>query len=250
VLATIDPFDNLVRGDVYPWPPPELVQKLYASERWRGKTEEDDSAARRCLGHYSDLQSLNSEDALTWSFFGPLIYGGPEWRSHFATSLFKQLGFPLPTTVSIWLWRRIPHPEKCTSNGGPEIDFGIQSEDVMVLGEAKWNSAIATRQGVSRNRSQQDLRQAHCTGFGLKAAPAIRNWVLLGVGRGSDVLKCTATSPNLTVANRSWNQIAAMMPDDLRQQLQQYLAWKTQHSSKHTGRSRHSRSSTQFTGLS
>ena len=74
VLATIDPFANLLRAGVSPWPPSELLQKLYGSDRWRGKTEEDDRLARAALGHYSDLQSLNSEDAITWSFFGPLIY--------------------------------------------------------------------------------------------------------------------------------------------------------------------------------
>ena len=66
VLATLDPLANLVRAGVPFWPAPELIQKLYASGRWRGKTEEDDREVRRCLGHYCDLQSLNSEDAITW----------------------------------------------------------------------------------------------------------------------------------------------------------------------------------------
>ena len=80
VLATLDPLANLVRSSLQLWPLPELIQKFYASDRWRGKTEEDDRAVRRCLGHYCDLQSLNSEDAITWSFFGPLIYGPASWR--------------------------------------------------------------------------------------------------------------------------------------------------------------------------
>jgi hypothetical protein len=35
---------QLVRAGL--WPSPELIQKLHASDRWRGKTEQDDLAAR------------------------------------------------------------------------------------------------------------------------------------------------------------------------------------------------------------
>lgn len=96
VLATVDPFANLIRGGVSPWPPPELLQKLHASERWRGKTLEDDRRVREYLGYYCDLQSLNSEDALTWSVFGPLIHGPAPRRLEFVRSLFTELGLPCP----------------------------------------------------------------------------------------------------------------------------------------------------------
>src|SRR5947209_3699424 len=33
VLAAVDPWRNVVRGDVTPWPPPELLQKLYQSRQ-------------------------------------------------------------------------------------------------------------------------------------------------------------------------------------------------------------------------
>ena len=75
VLATLDPLSNVIRAGVRPWPAPELIQKLYASERWRGRTDDDTRAVAATLGHYTDLQSLNSEDAVTWSFFGPMIHG-------------------------------------------------------------------------------------------------------------------------------------------------------------------------------
>src|SRR5207247_3920535 len=103
VLATLDPLANLVRGGVPFWPAPELIQKLYASSLWRGKTAEDDHAVRQCLGHYCDLQSLNSEDAVTWSFFGPLIYGPAEWRQEFANRACAAFGLPQPTSATIWL---------------------------------------------------------------------------------------------------------------------------------------------------
>jgi hypothetical protein len=71
VLVTTHPDHNMVKA-VTPWPTPELLQKYYASSRFEGRTSEDKSAAESGLGHYSDLQSLNSEDAVTWSFFGGL----------------------------------------------------------------------------------------------------------------------------------------------------------------------------------
>jgi len=51
---------------------------------------------REYLGYYCDLQSLNSEDALTWSVFGPLIHGPAPRRLEFVRSLFTELGLPCP----------------------------------------------------------------------------------------------------------------------------------------------------------
>jgi hypothetical protein len=231
VLATIDPLANLVRAGVSPWPPAELLQKLYGSDRWRGKTDEDDRVVREALGHYSDLQSLNSEDAITWSFLGPLIYGPPAWRLYFAAEVFEALGFPKPSNVSIWLWRRIPHPEKPSSTGGPEVDFGIQSEQAIVLGEAKWNSQLGTGQGVAGNRSQLDLRLAYCSGQGKRALPSTHHWAVLGVGRTADVVGDTTICPDATVQNISWSDLISFMPSELRPELAAYVAWKERHSS-------------------
>ena len=231
VLATLDPLANVVRAGTRPWPPPELVQKLYASDRWRGKTDEDDRVVRDCLGHYCDLQSLNSEDAITWSFFGPLIYGPNAWREQFASHLFQALGLSTSSLVALWLWRRIPHPEKPASTGGPEIDFGIHCERALVLGEAKWNSQIGSGQGVAGNRTQLDLRVAYCTGLGLKALPSIERWVVLGVGRATDVLDRELTTEAM-VRNLSWMDLVAFMPSELRAELSQYVAWKEKYSSK------------------
>ena len=35
VLATINPFDNLVKTGISPWPTPEVIQKLYQSRQVR-----------------------------------------------------------------------------------------------------------------------------------------------------------------------------------------------------------------------
>ncbi len=95
------------------------------------------------LGFYSDLQSLHSEDAVTWSFFGPLVYAAPSVRSAFVKELLILIDVQGSSlNALVWLWRRIPHPDDLVP-GGPEIDFGIQTDDVFLLGEAKWRSSVA-----------------------------------------------------------------------------------------------------------
>jgi hypothetical protein len=67
VKAVAHPFDNLVRTGISAWPPPEIVQKLYKSRQSRAFEGKDLEIATSGLGYYCDLQSLHSEDAITWS---------------------------------------------------------------------------------------------------------------------------------------------------------------------------------------
>jgi hypothetical protein len=236
VLATVDPLENLIRGWTSPWPTPELLQKLCASDKWRGKTGQDDLAVREHLGHYCDLQSLNSEDAITWSFFGPLIYGEARDRIAVAHELFRRIGLPPPgEEVIFWLWRRLPHPEKPTSSGGPEVDFGVQSESCCVLGEAKWNSRMGKGQGVDKNRSQLGLRIKYCTSIGFGALPGVGNWAVLGVGRSRGIFEgegIGATSGPVAVSEMTWQELAECFHSQHQEELRVYLQWKEEHSSR------------------
>jgi hypothetical protein len=80
VLALANVWDNLISTGVRPWPAPELIQKIYQSRQVRAFADEELHAATAKLGFYSDLQSLHSEDAITWSVFGPVIYAPPSTR--------------------------------------------------------------------------------------------------------------------------------------------------------------------------
>lgn len=158
-----------------------------------GRTPNDDRLARERLGYYCDLQSLNSEDAVTWSFFGTLAYMPIDDRRRVCAGLFERLDLPVPTgDVFVWLWRRLPHPEKLDSNGGPEIDFGLMSADTLILGEAKWNSAVGSGQGVAKNRTQLDLRLAYCEELAPRLLPAVKHRVVLGVGRTNAVFRAVS----------------------------------------------------------
>lgn len=89
VFAVCDPWAGLIRGGVEPWPPPELVQKLYQSHQASAFDPSEQAVIKASLGHYTDLQSLHSEDALTWSLFGPLVYAAPDVRAVYASNLIN-----------------------------------------------------------------------------------------------------------------------------------------------------------------
>ena len=159
VCAFQNPYDNLVRGSVNPWPSSEIVQKLYRSTNQKAFINKELEEITSTLSYYSDLQSIHSEDAITWSIFGTASYLPSEVRNKFVYDFLKLSGLN-PTTVKhseISLWRRLPHPETLVA-GGPEIDFLIHTNDTLVLGEAKWKSSIGAKQGKNKDRNQIELR--------------------------------------------------------------------------------------------
>jgi len=95
-LATANPSDNLVTASIVPWPPPEIVQKLCESRHGRDFDELEHRALARTLGFYCNLQSLHSEDALTWSVFGTLAYADQQAKCAFIGSLLSVLTIPVP----------------------------------------------------------------------------------------------------------------------------------------------------------
>jgi len=231
VLVTTNPLDNLVRYAVAPWPTPELLQKFSKSLRFRGATDEDEEAACSGLGFYCDLQSLNSEDAVTWSVFGNLAYLDDDRRLAVTNRLLALLGHePLQDPPLCWLWRRVPHPEKPESSGGPEIDFGILGSTVLILGEAKWNSPIGMGQGINKDRSQIDLRVAYCDKFARKALPDVRTFIILGVARNKEVFDSPPTPLPIQVHFKilTWDDIIKCFEceHDLYDELCAYLRWR------------------------
>jgi hypothetical protein len=230
VLVTTSPWKNLVRGRVTPWPPPELLQKVYQRHRATFQGE-DAAAATRYLGYYSDIQSLNSEDALTWSVFGPIAYGPADLRSRFAAAVFRLVGIPQPPeeAATIWLWRRLPHPDTLVS-GGPEVDFGIQTQTAFLIGEAKWKSKVARGQG--KDKSQLVLRQQFCEKYGRSLIGGCRHFIVLAVSRTGDLAHEVTTEADgvtLRVRDTTWDAVVNLglhpEPDELRA----YLDGKVSH---------------------
>ena len=115
VLAVCDFADNLIRCEGLPWPPPPVVQKLYESRQSRAFVDDDLAAVTKRLGFYSDLQSINSEDAITWSYFGCFISETAASRAGLLNWLLERTGLAEHSTserCQLDLWRRIPHPDR------------------------------------------------------------------------------------------------------------------------------------------
>jgi hypothetical protein len=162
VVAVCDFSDNLIRCEGLPWPPPPVVQKLYESRQSRAFAGDELAAVTRRLGFYSDLQSINSEDAITWSYFGCFLAEPAASRAELMNRLlaYVELGdHAASKQSSIDLWRRIPHPDRPSASGGPELDVVVDGERAVIFLEAKWHSKEAKNQGVERTKSQLQLRR-------------------------------------------------------------------------------------------
>ena len=233
VVALADAWQNFVRGGVTPWPTPELIQKLYQSRQARAFKESELAVATRALGFYSDLQSLHSEDAITWSVFGPIAYAEPKVRGRFVEELLRLVGVSgAAEGANVWLWRRLPHPDTLVP-GGPEIDFGVQTSDVFLLGEAKWRSSVAATQGVERNKDQFTLRREFCSKYGRRILPEVKHFVVLGVSwRGGLIQRRDSDAEGVALHSRdiTWDQIAAVDSHPCSAELRSYIAWKKAHS--------------------
>ncbi len=234
VYAFRSPWDGVVRGDVAPWPPPELVQKLYQSRQTRAYREEALAAVTAAHGYYADLQSVHSEDAVTWSLFGPIAYAGSNVRDRYVAEVCSSiLGREETVRHShVWLWRRIPHPDKLVP-GGPEIDFGLQTERILVLGEAKWRSQVGAGQGADGMKDQIELRVDFCKTYGRALFPGVERFVVLFVSPRLGALTETQRalgSERVTVAEATWEQLGGLASNPWRDEFVAHLAWRQRHS--------------------
>ena len=233
VRAVVNPWHNLITTGVRPWPAPEIIQKIYQSRQVRAFSGAEHELATAALGFYSDLQSIHSEDAITWSLFGPVIYAAAPVREAFVTDLLKMITVPgTARNAHIWLWRRLPHPDTLVP-GGPEIDFGVQTDDVFLLGEAKWRSSVGAAQGVNRDKDQVTLRREFCEKYGRRLLPSVRHFVVLGVSwKGGVTVDAQSESDGVGLYSRdtTWQAVSAIASHPCHDELRSYLHWKVEHS--------------------
>jgi hypothetical protein len=239
VYAFCDVWDGVVHGDVRPWPPPELIQKLYQSRQARAYRGQHLKAATAGTGYYSDLQSVHSEDAVTWSLFGPLAYAAPAVRAEFAAQILGLTGVSDAgdRAAHIWLWRRLPHPDTLVP-GGPEIDFGIQTAHTLVLGEAKWRSSVGTAQGVDGSKDQIELRAQFCRERGATLYPSVSQFVILGVSpkrSGLSERYANLNGESVVIRESTWRELGALSANPWRDEFLAQLDWRMARSSPTKG---------------
>ena len=233
VLAFPNALDGLLRGDVPVWPTPEITQKLYASRQRQAFRGNDLEVVVKQLGYYCDLQSLHSEDAITWNFFGPITYAMEGTRLEYCKSLFQLIepSLPPPSVATICLWRRVPHPDN-SSSGGPEIDVLIQTPEVVVVGEAKWLSAVGSGQGVGKNKNQFTLRREYLEGLGRRtyAEGTARVVLSIGLEPAAADFRPDAGSSGVVFRHITWQDLCQISPHPVGDELAAYLAWKKNNS--------------------
>ncbi len=234
VLAVANVWENLIRTGISPWPPPELLQKLYQSRQVRAFPDEHRAVLTGRHGFYSDLQSLHSEDAITWSVFGPIVYAAPGRRAAFVRELLALIGIhsALTESTNVWLWRRLPHPDTLVP-GGPEVDFGIQTDDVFLLGEAKWLSGVGSAQGINRDKDQLTLRREFCEKYGRRLLQPCTRFIVLGVSPKGEIAPTVDKEVDgVRISSRdvTWQALASLKAHPLADEVRKYLAWKQENS--------------------
>jgi hypothetical protein len=113
-------------------------------------------ALKKRDGCYCDLQSINSEDTVTWSVFG--VYSIDLWAGDLLS-----LAFPADHSAvwNVLFWQRLPHPEDGKIQHGPEADVILKSDSTWAYAiEAKWTADIDRKQGRSLDKTQLEMRAA------------------------------------------------------------------------------------------
>ncbi|HUU46291.1 MAG TPA: hypothetical protein VM118_11230 [Acidobacteriota bacterium] len=226
VRVVAHPYDNLIRTGCRPWPPAEIVQKLYKSRHEGAFSDEDKKVLSKGLGYYCDLQSLHSEDAITWSVFGTAA-GAPQPNLRaWLRDLCGILDLPTvqPDDAQIDLWRRVPHPDTLVS-GGPEIDVSIFTTNTVILVEAKWKSSVARGQGKNRDKDQIQLRGEFFKKYGARIFPNQPNLIVAGIGLSSEGFTDT-TPEGITFTSATWQQVCSLASHPHAKEVRQYYEWK------------------------
>jgi hypothetical protein len=225
------PMDNLISTGCLPWPPAEIVQKLYRSRQENAFTGEQLAICKSGLGYYCDLQSLNSEDAITWSVFGTIARSDRNHREAWVADFLRLIDIPKevsPICADICLWRRIPHPDTLVS-GGPEIDFEIITENAVILGEAKWKSSVGKAQGKLKDKDQIQLRGEWLEKHGNKVFPQCKHHVVLGVSLVENSFE-NSVPDGVIFKSAVWEEVCKLSSHPLCEEVARYFNWKVQNS--------------------
>lgn len=219
--------DQLFRPAGIPWPPAPVVQKLYQSRQISAFDDPAQQVLQSQLGYYCDLQSVHSEDVMTWNYFGPLFAAPPAERVRFGNWLLHKLQPEAePNRVcEIDLWRRIPHPDTLVP-GGPEIDFVVAGDQCVIFGEAKWRSAEGKGQGLHGDKTQLQLRSQFLDKYGQRIYGDRRAFVLLVTSDRDPAIPSSA--PRLH--RLTWAELCAYPHHPMREEVNDYYLWKREYS--------------------
>jgi hypothetical protein len=228
--------DNVLALSTQPeWPAALLkqVRGYIASSKWF--TESDAAALAQHLGCISKFQSVNSEDALTWSWFGTLACAEPAERRLVVQWLYDRIGLELTASLepTIDQWMRVFHPNAPGCRNGPELDGRINDPAVaLVYVEAKWNAGLGTGKGALENKPDDQIVLRRDS---LRKDPALANddrkaVVLVISSQTTDLGAYDEAQSDsrraVTLARLSWLDLATCEFHPLASEFRRYLEWR------------------------
>lgn len=162
-------------------PPIEVISKVVKSNHLKDFDKKYHDKLIEDKGFYTDLQSINSEDAITWSLFGYISKLSDNIRIDFFNELLSKINLENDDYCDIKLWQRLPHPDTFVS-GGPEIDVLLIGKKNFIIIECKWNANFSKNQGVDKKQDQMQIREKWINTIGKVIYPS-HSFSLVYVGK-------------------------------------------------------------------
>jgi hypothetical protein len=200
--------------------------------------DEDATALQAQLGRISKFQSLRSEDALTWSWFGTLHEAAGDARRGALQWLCNEVGANVEVSdeVRVRQWVRVPHPN-AAGRLGPEVDAIIDDpEGVLLYVEAKWDAKLGMGKGSSEDQVDDQI-VLRCRAL---ASPPVDNGrprIVLGVSRALPhlgIYESVSQETGAVVSWLTWADLARCGQHPLASEFSTYLAWKMRRSTLST----------------
>jgi hypothetical protein len=125
-VLTFEHWEDNVLGSP-PWPESLLAQvRGYVAQRRYFSNADAEVLAAHFEGRISKFQSINSEDAVTYSWFGSLGIADMDTRRRAVEWLYERAGISATAVApAIDQWVRVFHPNAPDSARGPELDARI-----------------------------------------------------------------------------------------------------------------------------
>lgn len=234
-MAVVDFKDNLVAAAIPECIPFPLLQKLVRSVHEADYFGAARTAVTNLLDFYTDLQSLASEDAITFSYFGPIWLRGSTEVARFTDWLVRELELPLrkTATANMEFWRRIPHAQTAGRNGS-EFDWAVQSANLLLFSENEFCGSHASNLGIRCDLSQVEMLREYVIKWGAALHPSVERFVILYITPFA--LAQSAVQEDfpigrawLHIRNLTWQHLSSYRGHPLGTEFGEYFDWRCAH---------------------
>lgn len=237
-VLTFERWEDNVLGSP-PWPEALLGQvRGYVARRSDFADLDATVLAAHLEGRISKFQSINSEDAVTYSWFGTLAGAPADVRRAVVQWLFDRAGIPAAANCpTVDQWVRVFHPNAPGSPRGPELDARIDDPHIaLVYVETKWNAKVGTGKGKAADVPDDQIVLRRDS---LRHDPAQhhdRVMAVLGISASKpDLAKWRKPDDHLRpiiIAWLTWDELAECLEHPFADEFGRYLAWKQIHVAK------------------